>query len=128
MTSTPSSRATTERTQSWRVTATDTRILTLGSQAARIPPGGNACLAACANNDATVPSFVPPGTDAPFERLLDCIRPALEDHPGSATALTSTVLVEGRRGAGRRTLVRTAAAVAGLHCVEVRTAPPTPIN
>jgi hypothetical protein len=68
---------------------------------------------------------VPPGHAAPLALLLSClpIAPALANGNGSnnnvARGQATTVLVTGRRGAGRRTLARAAASLAGLHYIEV---------
>ena len=116
------------RTQSWRVSGDTTRLAVSGSRAARIPPGVASFLRACDGAVATPPG-PPPGQDTVFDALLDCLRPSLDAaQRAGTTALPATVILEGRRGSGRCTVVRAAAELAGLHWLEVRCSLPRQIN
>jgi len=84
-----------------------------------VPAGAQRYYLSC-DGDAAAPPVPPPGTKRTYSAVVDCCRPALAATAPGAPRPPTSLMLEGRRGAGRRTLVQAAASMLGAHVLEVR--------
>ena len=85
-----------------------------------VPAGARRYHLSCDGDAAATPPVPPPGASGTFAAVVDSCRPALAAAAPGAPRPPTSLMLEGRRGAGRRTLVQAAASLLGAHVVEVR--------